>query len=621
MKIIVFISFVFISQFTIAQSFQVGKFNIMIEGNDPNFIRSANVLPVAPGIDELEITLTAQKKAMPLPITIKFKQASIDIQSYIAPYGADALNEPTSLYHYPISRMIPVSFNAKPAFTSATMDQPSISLINNNNANRLTVGVSELIYPTTLQIGENEANGVGFDIKIGLFHYPTMAMQSYKVKIRFDSRDINYNLAQQDLLNWWKNENQLNFASIPEKAHLPFYCTWYALKTDGLNAENIEQQAQLAKQLGCETIIVDDGWQKAYDAKSGYCSYNGDWKIDTIRFKNFKEHVKKVHEIGLSYMLWTAPSMIGEKSKIFETLKDKMLYKASWAGAWVVDPRFPEVRKYLTERLAELMNENNIDGFKIDFMDLINSRYAGDNLEMGNGRDYESVEEATVKLLSDIYFACKAIKPDVLIEYRQFYTNPVMQQYANMFRAIDCPNNILENRTRTLDARNLNKQIIHADPLAWNEAESPEIAALQLLQTFLSVPQISTDLTKMSALHLKMLQFLLKQWKDFNEVLTRGQAYNYGPEANYTWSEVFLNKKTVIVAYQPSVIYPMKMNNEFLIVNATHKNNLVFDFDKDYGTHTIAIYNCTGELLRTTKIRFKGLVKINLPTAGIIRTK
>jgi alpha-galactosidase len=610
----------FLAQITIAQSYPVGKLDLSIEGEDKNFSRAVKVTTIAPGIEEVEISLSAQKKAIPAPITIKFKQASIDIQSYLGPYGADGLNEPTSLYHYPISRMIPVSFNAKPAFTSAMMDQPSMTLINNDNTNRLTLAVSELVYPTTLQIGENEENGVGFDIKIGLFSYVTTALESYKVKIRFDSRAINYNDAQTDLLEWWKVENQLNFASIPKKAHAPFYCTWYALKTDGLNAKNIEQQAELAVKIGCETIIVDDGWQKAYDAKSGYCAYNGDWKINTQRFTDFNQHVEKVHELGLKYMLWVAPSMIGEKSEIYEKLKDKMLYKADWASAWVVDPRFPEVRKHLTDRLVALLKDSKIDGFKIDFMDLINSRFAPKNLPMGNGRDYESVEEATVKLLADIYIQTKAISPDVLIEYRQFFTNPVLQQYANMFRAIDCPNNILENRTRTLDARNLNKQVIHADPLAWNQNEDTEIAALQLLQTFLSVPQISTDLTKMSSSHLKMLQFLLLQWKEFNEVLTRGQAYNYGPEANYRWSEVSLENKTAVVAYQPTVISPKNINKNLLIVNATHKNSLVFDCNKDFGIRNVFIYNCTGEFIRKEKIRFNGLVKINVPTAGIVRT-
>ncbi|MBC7888445.1 MAG: alpha-galactosidase [Ferruginibacter sp.] len=619
MKKIVMVLLVLVPVLSIAQSYQVGNLKLVVEGDDNNFARQVKVSSGETGLHEMEITLQGSQTAVPKPIFIKFKQASLDIQSYLSPYGATATSEPTSLYNFPISRMIPVSFASKPMFTSAMMDQPCFTLVNNNSTNRLTLAASELVYPVTFSIGENEGDGVGFDVKIGLFEYPAKAMAAYKIKIRFDARDINYNEAQQDLLQWWKTENHLTFAYVPKKAHLPFYCTWYALKADGVNAFNVEQQALLAKKLGCETIIVDDGWQKAQDAKAGYCLYNGDWEVDTLRFRDFKGHVKKVHDMGMDYMLWVGPSMVGEQSKIYEKLKDKMLYNAGWAKAWVVDPRFPEVRKYLSERLITLMRETGIDGFKIDFMDLFNSRFAGKKLATGNGRDYESVEEATVKLLADIYAGCKALNPNVLIEFRQFYTNPVLQQYANMFRAIDCPNDIMENRTRTLDARNLNNQVIHADPLAWNATEKPEAAALQLLHTMLSVPQISTDLANTNPSQQKMLKFLLQQWREFNGVLTRGKAFNYGPDSHYSWSEVSLDDKTVVVAYQPTILNPQTLNKNSLIINGTHQNRLVFDLDKDFGTRNIAIYSCSGDLIRKSKISFKGLVKISLPMSGIIR--
>jgi len=601
-----------------AQTYPVDKFNISVESRDENFTRDVKVTPVSPGITELEITLKASKISMPKPISVKFKLPSIDIQSYLAPYGANATKEPTSLYNFEMSRMIPVSFAAKPIFTSATMDQPSLSFFNSNSVNRFTIAASELIDPVTFKVGENEDGGVGFDIRIGLFEYPTKSRSAYKVKFRFDTRDIHYNNAQRDLMQWWQGENHLVFASVPAKAYKPFYCTWYALKADGVNAANVEQQSQLAAKLGCETIIVDDGWQKAKDAKGGYCLYNGDWEIDAARFNDFKSHVQKVQAMGLDYMLWVGPSMVGEKSKVYEKLRDKMLYKAEWASAWVVDPRYPEVREYLAGRLIALMKETGINGFKIDFMDLLNTRYA-DKISFGDGRDFESIEEAAVQLLADIYKGCKAINPKALIEYRQFYTNPVLQQYANMFRAVDCPNDLMENRTRTLDARNLNNQVIHADPLAWNENEKPEHSALQFLHTFLSVPQVSNDLTKMDATQKKMLAFLLKQWKEFNEVLTRGIAYNYGPDSHYSWSEVSLNDQTVIVAYQPTILMPQMLNKKAMIVNGTHLNRVVLDVAKDLGIRNVSIYNCMGTLISEQKIRFKGLVKIAVPGSGIIR--
>jgi alpha-galactosidase len=602
-----------------SQSYQVGNVNLKISGKDDNFKREVKISTPEEGIQEVEIILIADKMAMPKLIVLEFKQPSLDIQSYISPYGADANSEPTSLYNYPISRMIPVSFAAKSKFTSAMLDQPSMTFFNSDDANRLTLAASELVFPVTFKAGENEDNGVGFDIRMGLFEYPTKTMQSYKVKIRFDTRNIHYNQAQKELLNWWKIENNLTFAFVPTKAYLPFYCTWYSLKADGVNAANVEKQAKMAKDLGCGTIIVDDGWQKALDAKAGYCLYNGDWEVDKTRFPDFNTHVKKVQAMGMSYMLWVGPTMIGEKSNIYNKFKDKMLYKADWAAAWVPDPRFPEVRNYLSQRLISLMKESGIDGFKIDFMDLMNSRFAGKNMKTGDGRDYESVEEATVQLIADIYKGCKAINPNVLIEFRQFFTNPILQQYANMFRAIDCPNNLLENRTRTLDARNLNNQVIHADPLVWNENEESPAAALQLLNTMLSVPQVSTDLSIMKPEHLKMLKFLLSQWTDFNTTLTRGNAINYGAIAYYSWSETSLDNKSVIVAYQPVVLNPTKMNKSTMLVNATHQNKMIFDLTNDFGPRNITVFNCTGDLIKKEKINFKGLVKIEVPASGIVR--
>lgn len=602
-----------------AQTYKAGSLNITVEGEDAAFTRSVTVSSPTAGVQELHIRLKGPVAAMPKPITVKFKQPSVDIQAYLAPYGADAKDDPTSLYNYEISRMIPVSFLGRSIFTSAMMDQPSMTFVNTAGQNRLTIATSELVYPNTFRTGLNEDGGVGFEIGIGLFDYPTKPVTDYSVTIRLDHRDIFYNTAQKELLQWWKTTHRLTFAPIPAKAHLPFYCTWYALKADGMNAAAVEQQARLAKALGCETIIADDGWQKPVNAKAGYFEVNGDWEVAREKFPDFRSHVKKVQDMGLSYMLWIGPSMIGEKTAAYQALKDKMLVRAGWATAWVPDPRFPEVRQYLLGRFTSLLKETGIDGFKIDFMDMFNSRYAGKELAQGGGRDFSSVEEAALKLIADIYEACRAIKPEVLIEFRQFYTNPLLQQYATMFRAIDCPNDAMENRTRTLDARNLNAQIIHADPLTWNEQETPAQAARQFLHTFLSVPQVSTDLTKMNGEQKKMLTFLLKIWTEFNGVLTQGTATNYGPEAHYTWSESSLNAETVIIAYQSTILNPKNLNKKTLLVNGTHASNLVFDLTKDFGLRNVTVYTCTGEAVRKAQVRFKGLVKVEVPASGLIR--
>ncbi|QTH40015.1 hypothetical protein J4772_20555 [Cohnella sp. LGH] len=62
---------------------------------------------------------------------------------------------------------------------------------------------------------------------------------------------------------------------------------------------------------------------------------------------------------------------------------------------------------------------------------------------LSEGRDYDSVSEAVDRLLSDVMERMRAVKPDVMIEFRQKYIVPLMRKYGNMFRVADCLNNLL----------------------------------------------------------------------------------------------------------------------------------------------------------------------------------
>ncbi|MCO5949364.1 hypothetical protein [Mucilaginibacter flavidus] len=104
-KILLFI-IILMPGFVSAQSYQVGKLKVEIEGTDAKFVRQVKIFKIAPGINELEVTLTGIKKAIPLPIIFHFKQPSVDIQSYLCPYGANEDSKTTSLYAYGISRLM-----------------------------------------------------------------------------------------------------------------------------------------------------------------------------------------------------------------------------------------------------------------------------------------------------------------------------------------------------------------------------------------------------------------------------------------------------------------------------------------------------------------------------------
>lgn len=137
-------------------------------------------------------------------------------------------------------------------------------------------------------------------------------------------------------------------------------------------------------------------------------------------------------------------------------------------------------------------------------------------------------------LLSETMRRLRAIKPEVMIEFRQRYIGPAMRKYGNMFRAADCPNDAVTNRVRTIDVRMLaGDSAVHADMLMWNYAEPVETAALQLLNVLFSVPQVSVRLEAVPAEHRAMLRFYLGFWREYRDVLLDGTLRADHPELDY----------------------------------------------------------------------------------------
>ncbi len=130
---------------------------------------------------------------------------------------------------------------------------------------------------------------------------------------------------------------------------------------------------------------------------------------------------------------------------------------------------------------------------------------------------------------------------------------------------------------RTLDTRGISRTPIHADPLIWNKTKSAEVTARQLIHTFLSVPQVSTDITQLQPEHKKTLSFLLRTWDENSELLTRGTATNHGVDSYYSWSRVDHQGQTALVVYKPEVIKLNTLFDQALLLNGTYHPDIVLD--------------------------------------------
>ena len=291
---------------------------------------------------------------------------------------------------------------------------------------------------------------------------------------------------------------------MPDAAFDPLYSTWYAYLQD-VRAKELEEEAGLAASLGMKTMILDDGWQKV-DSTTFY-SATGDWMPVPSRFPDMKAHVAAIHRAGLKYMLWLAVPFVGDESKAWTQFKDKALSiqgDKSPGRTAVLDPRFPEVREYLIRTYERVVGEWDFDGVKLDFIDQFIQPKDDPAAKDGFvGRDYRSVPEAVNRLMKDVLTRLQAIKPNVLVEFRQHYMGPAILQYGNMMRVADCPADPCANRKRMCDLRLTSGGIaVHSDMLVWSRNETPEGAALPILNVLYSTIQYSMILKTINPQHI-----------------------------------------------------------------------------------------------------------------------
>ncbi len=493
-----------------------------------------------------------------------------------------------------------------------SVDAPLISVYGHTDENVMSFACADVINTVVLSARIREENSLIY-CKVELFTEKMPLTKYYETQIFVDTNQYHFSKAIKGVAQWWASFDHLKPLSTPLAAKLPLYSTWYAYHQE-MTTTALLEECKIAKEMGCELIIVDDGWQ-TLDNNRGY-AYTGDWQAE--RFTEMKQFVKEVHQLGMKVMIWYSVPFCGKKSKAYQKFKGKFLTENHrWAP--VFDPRYPEVRDYLIQTFADAVIDWNLDGFKLDFIDEFRL-YPETQLNLDQGRDYASVNEAVDRLMKDVAIALQKIKPDVLIEFRQKYIGPAMRKYGNMFRAFDAPNDSLSNRIRIADVKMLcDTTAVHSDMFTWHYQESVEIAALQISNIFFSVPQISVRLADIPAAHKEMLDFYLKYWLSKREIFMDGHFIAHRPSANYPLLSGEMNGNIIYGIYDERVVDIKKHYSNIDLINGKASANIIIDCSLDLGECQIKVYNCQGQEFSNQKMTLGlGLHRINVPVSGIV---
>lgn len=490
-------------------------------------------------------------------------------------------------------------------------NEPLCCAFREDETNALTIACSEAMrrvqYAVTCHSTDTALEG-----RFRFFTRPEAPRSEYAVTIRIDRRAVFWADAVREGSAWIATTAGLKPCRVPDAAFEPFYSSWYAFWQD-VHDDDIVREAKAAAALGMTGAILDDGWQK--EKSKTYYSATGDWMPVKSRFPDMRAHVDKVHATGIkNYMLWLSVPFVGNESKAYARFRGKFL-RGDGSDTAVLDPRFPEVRQYLIETYVRCVKDWDFDGLKLDFIDSIYTDRDPAVKDNYAGRDCKTVPEGIDRLLTEVHDRLVAIKPDLLIEFRQRYTGPAIRRYGNLLRATDCPYDILGNRRRIADLRlTAGKTAVHADMLVWHPQDTPEDAARVILDALFGVVQYSMKLATITPAHRDVIRHWIAFTKRHRETLLKGSFTPHHPELMYPAIEAESAAERIVAVYGDGQLVTVNAAKPTYIVNAAAKGSLVLE---NASAAQMTIYDTFGNVVRIQTLNV-GLHRVACPPSGYI---
>ena len=495
-----------------------------------------------------------------------------------------------------------------------TNSAPVAVLFNGEGNNAYTFAHNEVRKITSVEFGVQDEGGsssIAGKIEIGLKQFG--AQDHTTLLIRADFRRVPFHEALNSVREWWEAVLPIHPMHVPDSARKPVYSSWYNFHKDILG-DTLEKECRIAKEMGMDTIIVDDGWQAENNAK-GY-GFTGDWKPWPGKFPDFRAFVNRVHQIGMNVMLWYSVPFIGYFSANWERFKGMILRREERNNTGILDPRYPQVREFLKGVYVSALKDYDLDGLKLDFID----RFQNPDLdEIQPGMDFACVQEAADAMMIDIRKALEAVKPGILIEFRQRYIGPCMRQFGNMFRVSDCPGDITTNRVGIADLRMLSgNTAVHSDMITWHDADQAEDAALQVLNTIFGVTQVSKILGNMRPDHKKMLSFWLSFARGNQKILQQSGFVPAEPQNLYPIITAGSKEEEIIGVYADNkVLHPDWRKKKIQLINATWQPKLII-YAQENTVLTLNTYDCMGQAVYNGEYTVSaGLHEIGVPRSGL----
>lgn len=442
--------------------------------------------------------------------------------------------------------------------SSSPQYQPFIAVMDpETTENAGSVYAMQLIYSGNFLIQTEKDQFSDIRIQIGL--NPAMFSWNLQPGESFCTPEAVLNYSENGLNGISRNfhclyRNHLIRKMVPERTKRVLLNSWEAMYYD-VSLQKIEEQAKMARKLGIELLVLDDGW-----FRKGNSSHNsmGDWICNTRKLPGgIRKAADLVHSYGLLFGLWFEPEAVTGDSDLYRQHPDWVLgvpgyERTEGRHEYLLDLSRPEVQAYIRNLLDSYLKDGRIDYIKWDMNRPLTDVYS-------QSAAMENQGETSHRYILGLYSILEWLKdtyPDVIVEGcssggARF--DPGMLYYVSQMWASDNTDGYDRAEIQQGYSLMYPPEVIGAHVSAVPNHQSGRKTPLRTrYQTarFFNLGY-ELDLTKCSMEELAAISEQIREYKEERSDFSKGIYYRHDvPDPNYLMWSCVTNSKCRAIIYQ-----------------------------------------------------------------------
>lgn len=509
------------------------------------------------------------------------------------------------------------SYFSMPSYDRAAAGFSIISGLTINDQNQITLTCKDAYQAKFVSSNIREEND-SIIFNLGFFedNPPLSTLQDYQAEVMIDFRNIHFSKSIFDASSWFLEKEFNEAVASVDTTNVPVFSTWYPMHRN-IPLENITKELDSLKTFNFKSVLVDDGWQALVNMKIDTSYSYAQNSYETMNL--FRQ---KCIEMGLPLYLWYSIPFIGGNPVVLKKFEGKYIRYRAPRQMYVLDPRYPEVRKHLVSTYANFLSEWHFDGYWFDFLKGFYPQ-EGALIEEDKGRDFVAIDLAVDTLFSDMETRLKSINPNIFLGQKFSIVGPNLASYQNFLTGF-----VGVEKTQVVREKMVNNRLLYGkytpfmEVVAINPREKPTEVALKIQSVLYGNPYLSFYISTLPQDVKQTIRFWLDYWKKNYKVLFEGSFEPMQVSRFYPVVKVESAEKIIYTVYEDYTInLPVELNKAMDVINSKTSEEINLLSGKSGLEYNFETFNCIGISTEKGILKTKGKnsIGLSIPAGGFIR--